>query len=81
MGSHKDLFLVQHLNIHQDGGESVKLIGIYSSEAAALQAVERLKSKPGFCEIPEGFSIDLYTLDEDNWTDGYLTVRAPGGAK
>ena len=69
-----DLFVLQHLHVLDDGEEDVKFIGVYSTRAAAQQAVDRLRLKPGFCETPEGFSIDPYTLDEDNWQDGYTTV-------
>ena len=68
-----DLFVVEHLHVQVGGVESVKLIGVYSTKEAAQQAVDRLKLKPGFCDTPDGFSIDLYILDEDNWTEGYFT--------
>jgi len=75
MSSHVDLFVVQHLHVLNDGEEDVKFIGVYSSQEAAQKAVDRLKLKPGFCDTPEGFSIDPYTLDEDNWTGGYSTYH------
>jgi hypothetical protein len=58
-----------------DSEEDVKFIGAYSTQAAAQQAVDRLRLKPAFCETPEGFSIDPYTLDEDSWQDGYTTLK------
>ncbi len=70
-----DVFLVQHVHIHNDGAETVKLIGIYTSRANAEQAIERLKQQPGFRDVPEGFVLDQYTLDEDNWTEGFVTVK------
>jgi hypothetical protein len=48
-----------------------KIIGIYSSEANAKAAIERLKSKPGFRDWPGGFRIFDYWLDHDGWPDGY----------
>lgn len=75
MDSHMDLFVVEHLHIQDSGDEDVKLIGIYSTKEAARQAVERLKLKPGFCDTPDGFSINLHILDEDNWTEGYATLH------
>ena len=55
------------------------LIGVYSSRDAALAAVGRLASKPGFRDNPEviddtddaGFFIEPYALDEDHWTEGF----------
>jgi hypothetical protein len=70
-----DVFVVEHLHVHDDGEEDAKLIGIYSTRTAAEKAVERLKLKPGFRDTPEGFTIDLYRLDEDHWTEGFVTVR------
>jgi homoserine kinase type II len=51
-----------------------KLIGVYSSEGEAKEAITRLAKAPGFRECPEGFSIDSYELGKDHWTDGYATV-------
>jgi hypothetical protein len=70
-----DLFIVEHLHIQHDGEESVKSIGVYSSKEAAEKAVERLRVQPGFCDAPDGFTIDRYTLDKDHWSDGYFTVE------
>jgi len=69
------VFVVEHLHVFDDGEESAKLIGIYSTKSAAEEAVERLKTKPGFRDAPEGFTVDLYRLDEDHWTEGYVTVK------
>jgi hypothetical protein len=66
--------VVQHLHVLDDGEEDIKFIGVYSSEGAAHQAVGRLRLKPGFREIPDGLSIDLYPLDEDNWEQGFVIV-------
>ena len=54
MASGVDVFFVQHVHIHDDGEEDVKVIGMYSSRASAEQAIERLKSKPGFRMTLEG---------------------------
>jgi hypothetical protein len=59
-----DLFVVEHLHVQDDGEESLKLIGVYSSNENAGKAVERLRLQPGFCDTPDGFTIDPYTLDE-----------------
>jgi hypothetical protein len=69
------VFVVQHLHVIHDDQEDVKFIGVYSSRDTAEEAVQRLRAKPGFCDAPEGFSIDPYNLNEDNWTDGYVTIH------
>lgn len=68
------VFLVQHVHDLGDDREDVKFIGVYSSQASAEQAVERMRSQPGFREIPEGFSVDAYTVDKDCWTEGFVTM-------
>lgn len=65
-----ELFLLQHLR-EDDESENVKVIGIYSTEERASEAIERLKTKPGFRDYPDGFCIDAYTIDEDHWIDGF----------
>lgn len=68
------VFLVQHLHVQSDGEEDVKDIGMYSSREMAEGAVERLRRRPGFRDTPDGFSINAYTIDVDNWTEGYTTI-------
>ncbi len=68
------VFVLQHVHTFDDGEEDVKMIGVYSSHEQAESAIERLKSQPGFADTPEGFEIDPYVLDEDHWTEGYVTV-------
>jgi hypothetical protein len=82
----KSVFLVQHLHNLSDDKEDVKIIGIYRTKQAALDAIERLKDLPGFSDFPylrdplkdinieSGFYIDEHKLDEDSWTTGYVTV-------
>ncbi len=67
------VFAVLHTHEKGDGEEDVKMIGVYASEMKAKNAVKRLKTKPGFCDSPSGFSITKYTVDKDHWTDGYVT--------
>jgi hypothetical protein len=52
-----------------------KLLGVYSSQQKAEDAKLRLSDQPGFREHVEGFGIDPYELDEDHWTEGFVTVR------
>jgi homoserine kinase type II len=80
----KSVFVVQHVHVFGPGEEDVKMIGVYRTKDSALAAVARLRIQPGFCDLPgvvepggddwAGFYITEYTLDEDNWTEGYITV-------
>ena len=71
-----EVFLVQHVHEFGDGTEDVKIIGIYSTHEAAEAAVARTSRLEGFCDALDGFSIDRYELDSDNWREGYFTADA-----
>lgn len=55
-----------------DGDEDALLIGVYDSEAAAQDAIERLRAKPGFVEYPSGFQIHSRRVGQDSWTEGFV---------
>ena len=69
------VFLVEHAYTTDGGGEETKTIGVYSTREAAEQAIGRLRMQPGFSERPDGFNIDAYNLDQDGWSEGFVTVR------
>ena len=66
------VFVLQHVNTSDDGAEDVKFIGVYSTRENALAAVERLSCVPGFTDAQDGFHIDEYVLDRDQWTEGFV---------
>jgi len=79
------LFVVQHLHKLPNGDDDLKLIGVYSSNESAHAAIGRLKGLPSFCEHPnfidpsgdsdgQGFHVGEYAVDEDYWTEGYVTL-------
>ncbi len=69
----RSVFVVQHAYELADC-EEVKMIGVYSSEKRARDAVARLVEQPGFKDIPDGFSIDEYELDRDHWAEGFFSA-------
>ena len=69
-----EVFLVHHVHVQEDGEEDVKFIGVYSTRENAERAKDRAGVLPGFCQVPEGFSVERYLVDEDHWTEGYITV-------
>jgi hypothetical protein len=69
------VFLLQHVRVDDEYGDDAKLIGVYSSEANASAAIERLKAQPGFRDAPAGFHIDRYELDQDQWTEGFISAQ------
>lgn len=79
------LFLLQHLHVHANEEEDIKIIGIFESIDKATAAIDSLKAVPGFCDFPDlinsegkygasGFYIDEYVINMINWEDGYTTV-------
>jgi homoserine kinase type II len=70
-----EVFVVQHSH-DLDGCDETKLIGVYRTQSAADAAIARLRKQPGFRERPEAFAVDRYRLDEDHWTEGFITVRS-----
>lgn len=81
----RQAFVLQHLHELPSGQDDVKLLGVYSSRSSALAATDRLKAQPGFRAHPhivdpsasgetQGFYISEYTVDQDHWIEGYVTV-------
>lgn len=68
------VFVLHHVRKDDEFGDDAKLIGVYSSDASAQTAKERLSIQPGFREHPEGFEISRYVLDMDHWTEGFITT-------
>ena len=84
-GMMEKVFVVEHLHVLPGEQEDLKFIGVYRSAESARHAVERLRLQPGFCDHPgivdptlddeePGFYITEYALDQDHWTEGYVTV-------
>jgi hypothetical protein len=68
-----DVYVLFHFHDLEDLADA-KIIGIYSSREDADDAKRRAVQMPGFKESPDGFHIDPYTLDMDNWSHGFETV-------
>lgn len=87
MRSPVTVLVVQHLHVHANGEECVKMIGVYSNRAEAEQAVTRQSSLSGFRDHPHiidplrderqsGFYIDEYQVGQDHWTEGFVTCNS-----
>ena len=69
-----DVYLLWHVHAMPDGEDDAKLIGVYATAQDAEQAKQRVLPQPGFRDLPDGFEICRYTVGEDQWTEGYVTV-------
>ncbi|WP_238431402.1 DUF7336 domain-containing protein [Streptomyces cavernae] len=58
-------------------GDDVKLLGVYSSRDKAAERIARARLLPGFREEPKCFYIEEFTVDSDEWTEGFVTVKEP----
>ena len=68
------VYVLQHVHSMDGDVEDVKFIGVYSSREKAQAAVARLSCVPGFSEASDGFHIDEYQVDQDQWVEGYATL-------
>ena len=69
------VYVLQHVHSMRDGTEDVKYIGVYSLRENAQAAIARLGQTPGFADAPDGFHIDEYQMDRDQWVEGYSTFE------
>jgi hypothetical protein len=57
----------------EQAGDDVKILGRYTSEERARDRVEHARLLPGFLEEPDCFYVSECVLDEDDWTEGFVT--------
>ena len=43
-------------------------------DATPILIERRASQLPGFSDLPHGFTIDSYELDQDQWREGYITA-------
>ena len=67
------VYLLLHTYEWPEGEDEIKIIGVYSTRKNAEAAILRLRPLPGFCEHPDGFVIDEYTVNEDEWDAGFFS--------
>lgn len=68
------VFLLSYARENDKYRDHEKVIGIYSSEANANAARQRLLHQPGFRDWPEGFEVVEYSVDkEQNWSEGFIS--------
>ena len=54
--------------------ETTKILGVYTTESKANEAIGRFQNLPGFKDYPvECFVVEEYLLDKDTWwTEGFI---------
>jgi hypothetical protein len=71
----ESVFLLWYVHAPDTVNEDELLIGVYTTEAEAKSAIERLKERPGFVNAPDGFGIHRYELNRDHWTEGFIVAK------
>jgi hypothetical protein len=68
------VYMLYHTYEKASGFEESKLIGAYSSEEKAEEALQQVRSKAGFRDYPDGFLITPMRLDQTGWVDGFSSM-------
>lgn len=69
------LFHMGHEPAEGEDEDEAMLLGVFSSEQAALAWQRDALQLPGFRDWPERFEIAEYVVDQRKWPDGFETVR------
>lgn len=64
------VYLLTHFR-NEEELDGFKTIGLFSPAEKADEAIERLKSKPGFRDYPESFNVGGYEIDKVFWMEGF----------
>jgi RHS repeat-associated protein len=64
------VYLLTHYR-NEEELDGFKIIGVFSSESKASDAISALKKMPGFRDYPESFNIGGYEIDKVFWGDGF----------
>lgn len=62
------------LSWDEEDGDDVKLLGVYSTERRAHDRIERARLTPGFSDEPDCFTVSRHVVDEDTWSEGFVTI-------
>jgi hypothetical protein len=61
-----------HRCTDDDGRDHELMLGIYSTQQKAEQALDLLRNKQGFRDYPDGFEIQDATIDRTYMTEGFV---------
>jgi hypothetical protein len=64
--------------LDEQDGDDAKLLGVYSTRAAAEDRIRRARLLPGFADEPDCFLIAEHPVDRDEWTEGFVRVPVAG---
>ncbi|WP_203073402.1 hypothetical protein [Falsiroseomonas ponticola] len=53
---------------------SERVVGYYSSQERGEAAIQRMRSKPGFRDWPDGFRLYPTAPNREVWSDGFVNM-------
>jgi hypothetical protein len=71
----KKVYVLHHTHDLDSEDTDIKLIGVYSTEEKAQNAITKLSFLPGFRDSRQGFHIDKYEMDKDHWQEGFVSTE------
>jgi len=67
------VFFLYHIEeLSTDEDPRGKLIGVYSTQERARDAIHRLSDQPGFRDYPERWRVFERIVDCDDWPEGFV---------
>lgn len=70
------VYLLTH-EYELDGCDRLKILGIYSEQSLAQAAQNYFSTQPGFCDHPSGFALEEVRVNQNLWSEGFITYRYP----
>ncbi|BCT93312.1 hypothetical protein LYSHEL_23360 [Lysobacter helvus] len=64
------VYLLSHANPGKLQDDE-KILGVFSSAEKANQAIAGYLLLPGFREQQDGFHVDAYVVDQQEWSEGF----------
>lgn len=65
------VYFIWYLIAKDSLDERHKFIGIFADRTSAEDAVQELRTKPGFSEAPEAFEIESVLVGRIGWPEGF----------
>jgi len=73
-GSLEVLFFLNYVREFEDGHDDIKLLGVFSSEKIANEALKKIRKIPGLVRNSGDFLIEEENVKLLGWTEGFTTI-------
>ena len=65
------VYILWHTRVDAFGCDNDKCLGVFSSLDNAEQAKQYALTQKGFKDHPDGFCVSEYTIDKQEWLEGF----------